>query len=143
MIQKTIEVMSYQEILDYLPDIDCELKCADACGTLSISDFEENQLMTKITKKKYGIEYVRLGTVEENRLKIIEHKTSHQPSCQCLAKCPYLTNNNLCGIHLDRPVICRLYGIVEDFKCKYGCTPDRYLKKDEAHRILRRLNQLK
>lgn len=37
--------------------------------------------------------------------------------------CPALTMLHQCGVYDVRPMICRLYGVVEGMRCTYGCMP--------------------
>lgn len=34
-------------------------------------------------------------------------------------KCPFLRTDHLCNIYENRPEICRLYGEIDELKCKY------------------------
>lgn len=34
-------------------------------------------------------------------------------------KCPFLRTDHLCNIYGNRPEICRLYGEIDELKCKY------------------------
>ena len=49
--------------------------------------------------------------------------------------CPYIMLNGKCEIYEKRPLMCRLYGAVEDLKCDKVKT-DNLLTKEEAHKIL-------
>ncbi len=53
-------------------------------------------------------------------------------------KCPYARDGK-CEIYEQRPLICRLYGAVEDVRltCPYGCKPEVKLTKAEADKIMR------
>lgn len=48
--------------------------------------------------------------------------------------CPALTEDLRCSIHENRPLICRLYGVVDQEKmiCPHGCVPERWVKHDEV-----------
>ena len=37
--------------------------------------------------------------------------------------CPYVEDGK-CAIYRDRPIICRLFGTVEDLQCPHGCKPE-------------------
>ncbi len=50
--------------------------------------------------------------------------------------CPFYADG-ACTIHPVRPLICRLWGAVEDMRCPHGCTPERFLTRGEAEDLLR------
>ncbi len=43
-----------------------------------------------------------------------------------------------CGIHEARPLMCRLYGAVEDLRCPHGRGPLQLLSSEQGHEIVRR-----
>lgn len=43
----------------------------------------------------------------------------------------------LCSVYEDRPMLCRLWGLVEGMKCQWGCVPERYLTDREGREFLR------
>lgn len=51
--------------------------------------------------------------------------------------CPYSIQGK-CDIYDDRPLICRLYGTVEDLQCPHGVKPLRMLTAEEGREILKR-----
>lgn len=52
--------------------------------------------------------------------------------------CPVLSDG-LCSAHPARPMLCRLWGVVEGMECPHGCLPrPRYLTAAEGHEYLRR-----
>jgi Fe-S-cluster containining protein len=50
--------------------------------------------------------------------------------------CPYLGETG-CEIYEERPVMCRLFGVVEDLPCPHGCAPKVLMKPKEAREVLR------
>lgn len=51
--------------------------------------------------------------------------------------CEALTDAKRCAVYDVRPLICRLWGAVEDMPCPYGCTPEpRFLTTQEAMILL-------
>jgi hypothetical protein len=44
--------------------------------------------------------------------------------------CPALTAVGRCRIYSDRPMVCRLWGVVESMPCPYGCLPEGGLLSD-------------
>lgn len=49
--------------------------------------------------------------------------------------CPYLSKNG-CDIYEERPIMCRLFGAVEDLPCPHGCRPIGLMSSQQAHKIL-------
>jgi hypothetical protein len=47
-----------------------------------------------------------------------------------------------CTVYADRPLICRLFGAVEDLRCPFGCLPERLLTPAEGRRLLRAVKEL-
>lgn len=50
--------------------------------------------------------------------------------------CPWLNGFGTCSIHDDRPLMCRLWGVVENMRCPHGCTPTRMLTVAEGAAIV-------
>ena len=51
--------------------------------------------------------------------------------------------NKGCAIHAARPLMCRLFGTVEDLRCPHGRGPLVLLKPEEAHDLVRRYKRLR
>jgi|ERR1051326_7151292 Fe-S-cluster containining protein len=97
-----------------LPTIACQRKCHSACGPIFMSRVEWQRI---IKKKGY-----------EPRATSID--------------CPLLVSG-LCSVYNVRPMICRLWGIVESLPCPWGCKPQpRYLTHAEGHDFLLRAELL-
>lgn len=105
-----------------MPTVKCAGLCSAACGPIGLSGLE--------AKRIYKALGVHVG------LKFLTPKPERQV-------CPALDQEtNLCRCYDLRPVICRLYGVVERMKCPHGCVPERWVTDeeakaflDEAHRI--------
>jgi len=52
--------------------------------------------------------------------------------------CPYVGEKG-CDIYEERPLMCRLFGAVEDLKCPHGCAPLFFLNWRNAQEILRQV----
>ena len=50
--------------------------------------------------------------------------------------------DNKCSIYDKRPLICRLYGVVENMKCRFGCKPTRYLTNKEGVALVSAVKKL-
>ncbi len=52
--------------------------------------------------------------------------------------CPALTKDRRCSGYAGRPMLCRLYGMVDHprMRCPHGCEPTRWLSNEEAGKLL-------
>jgi hypothetical protein len=55
--------------------------------------------------------------------------------------CPY-SRTGKCEIYENRPLMCRLFGAVEDMQCHRGCGPEKYLTREEAFEILTKYQKM-
>jgi Fe-S-cluster containining protein len=100
-----------------LPRLDCQKKCQDSCrGTIHLSK----------------VEAVRL-----RELKVRPGGVPVQDYCPMF---DFMTG--LCRVHPQRPLVCRLWGLVEKMRCPWGCVPERWLNDEEARALLQELNEL-
>lgn len=98
-----------------LPEIRCRGLCWRSCGAVPMAAAEWDRLV------------VRVGRVP---LPVVVDETG--------AYCPLLTTARHCKAHDIRPMLCRLYGLVDDGKmhCEFGCVPDRWVTEEEAFELL-------
>ena len=50
--------------------------------------------------------------------------------------CPYLNSEQRCSVYEARPLICRLYGVVEGLPCPHDCISLRTLSNEEVEQLL-------
>lgn len=99
-----------------LPTLDCQKQCQECCGPIAMS----------------GIEWRR-----------IVQRLGYAPNGDDSLICPMLCRDSgLCRVYDIRPLICRLWGLVKDMACPFGCEPQRWLTDDEAHDYLRRVARI-
>ena len=91
-----------------LPRLDCQRHCQEACGPILMS----------------RIEWLRVLRQPGGRRTLRDALT-----------CPMLRRGG-CSVYAVRPLICRLYGLVERLRCPFGCVPERWLSDDEARTVL-------
>ena len=92
-----------------MPSIDCQMLCHPACGPIVMSRREHERLVGAHGPREAEADLV----------------------------CPYLgRESGLCGAYEVRPLICRLWGVVETMRCEWGCVPERYLTEAEAEALL-------
>lgn len=98
-----------QALYDRIPAIACCGACHDSCGPIETSVRER----------------VR-----------IERQAGRALTCGEGASCSMLTPDRRCSVYENRPLICRLWGVVESLPCPYGCKPERYLTNEEGYVLM-------
>lgn len=106
------------EIYDTIPELKCVSGCNECCGVIFWFRIEEENIRRYL--KEHNIEYRYAKSLSD--------------------KCPYFEDGR-CVIYPVRPVICRLYGVVENLRCKYVAAK-HYLKKKAAHQIIKEIEKM-
>jgi hypothetical protein len=88
-----------------LPKLDCQGYCFDSCGPIETSIRE------------------RARIIERARKPLTCNKGAD-------GLCSMLTDDHRCSIYDIRPMICRLWGLIERMPCPYGCRPEGGLLDD-------------
>lgn len=91
-----------------VPTIACQGLCHESCGPLVIDPPERERIIART-----GRNIPNLATT-----------------------CPALTMFGRCSVYADRPLLCRLWGVVESMPCPWGCRPERTLTDAEGHALL-------
>jgi Putative zinc- or iron-chelating domain len=106
-----------QAIYDRIPAIpDCQGKCWVSCGPLEMSQRERQRI------RQAG---VRITPPEQVR------------GMMSTFWCEALSGDGLCRVYAMRPLVCRLWGAVEDMPCPVGCRPvPRMLTSEEGMRLV-------
>lgn len=94
-----------------IPDVECKGLCITACRTrIDMSGLERERIERRIGRP----------------LPLAMSRVEGLP-------CPMLDHSR-CTIYGLRPVVCRLYGVVESMICPHGCLPPggRHFTDDEA-----------
>ncbi|MCU1494919.1 MAG: hypothetical protein JWO62_2683 [Acidimicrobiaceae bacterium] len=94
-----------RDIWSRLPELECKGLCQESCGPIDGTAVERNLL------KRRGVELVRPMTTVLSMLDGISDGT-----------CPALADGR-CSVYEDRPTICRLWGLVAEMPCEFGCVP--------------------
>lgn len=50
--------------------------------------------------------------------------------------CPMLTADQRCSVYELRPLVCRLWGMSEQMPCAWGCTPSRFVSRQETRELM-------
>lgn len=103
-----------KELYNALPDIDCQGKCHDSCGPVPTGEAEQENIT-----RKYSEDAIP-------------------------TPCSDMTCNQLdrdtkrCTIHEVRPLLCRLFGLVDNemMRCPYGCEPEFWLEEETARTLI-------
>lgn len=102
-----------------LPAIECQRECWRACGPIAMSHAEADQVSAHIAEFP-----LRLPMEGNDNL------------------CPALSLLGNCMIYEVRPLICRLYGLVQVLHCPHGCLPEQWVSNREARNLMERLESL-
>lgn len=98
-----------------LPKMECRGLCQESCGPIGMSAAEASSI-----RRKHG----SLPVMNEDL------------SCSALV-------GGRCSIYSDRPLICRLWGLVERMACPFGCLPEGgWLSDETAHAALSAVERL-
>lgn len=90
-----------------LPPLDCQGLCADSCGPIPAGTAERQ----------------RMERAAGRRLEAPEVLTPVDGVLEVCHECSMLKDGR-CAVYDARPMICRLWGLVEDMPCPYGCAPE-------------------
>lgn len=112
-----------REVYDGIPEIDCQGLCAISCGPIGCSTLESVIL---------GNQGVRLPRIHD-ALALVRKVGAYT--------CPALEHDR-CTVYADRPLICRLWGVVETMPCMFGCQPARWLTEAEGFELLAKVQHL-
>ena len=103
-------VSALETLYAALPSMACPGRCEQSCGVI---------VMTRL-------EWIR-----------IRRKLGYAPKGKPSLVCPLLKKGR-CSVYALRPLICRLYGMLQDQKmrCGYGCAAERFLTEEESNALL-------
>lgn len=105
------KVQALEALYAELPSIECQGLCGDSCHFIGMTSLERE----------------RIRRTSGHDITIID------------SPCPALDFMGRCSTYPQRPMICRLWGIVENMPCHYGCKPSpRYLTYEEGKEFLAR-----
>lgn len=119
-----------QHIYDRLPKIECQGLCGrdrheTCCGPIACTHLEAKLLDeyngTKTVWEDKGHGWLKMDIEALFPMMI----------------CPHLSLSGRCSAYAVRPLICRLWGVVEGLKCPWGCKPERYLTRAESYALLK------
>lgn len=107
--------MNFSLIYAAIPRIACKGKCQQYCGPITAYP-REAEHFEKMTGKEFP-----------DAFKVITSKTK---------TCPLLDPLGRCSVYQNRPIICRLWGVVPRMACPHGCVAERMLTEEESRALL-------
>lgn len=119
---------SLEEIYAAVPKIECRKRCFAACSFIPLHVAELKRITDNSKVSIETMEYM-----DDPDVKMI--KTVGDD------RCPLLIFNE-CSVYELRPLICRMYGVVESMRCQHGCVPERVLSNEEAGELIEAVHQL-
>lgn len=111
-----------------LPTIECQRKCALACGPIDMSNTERERIA------ELGVTIPVFTGAAAQRWADNEKIDT----CRALKPHPLMKNQGICGVYEVRPMICRLWGLTESMPCEWGCKPSRVMSDAEGFEYLSR-----
>jgi len=90
----------------YLPKVQCQGKCQEACGPVACSEAEA-AIMQRFAGRPLTFD-ARSG------------------------RCAYLNDHGRCDVYPVRPLVCRIFGASEKLPCIWGCKPSGRLLSERA-----------
>jgi Fe-S-cluster containining protein len=117
MSDKPAILRKLEAIYASLPTIECKKLCGFTnCGGVPFEKIERRNLADSGFERRRD-PYVRIGELT----------------------CTYLSKEGTCEIYAARPLICRLFGLVDVkiLRCPHGCVPSRWLTDLEAKQIMK------
>jgi Fe-S-cluster containining protein len=118
-----------REIYAKIPKLKCVKGCTECCGNPAEPVKKGYLPFTPLFWSRIEVENIR----EYLKKKGIKERLVVNP----LDPCPYIENGK-CLIHPARPLMCRLFGVVEDLKCPY-VKPKSYIKAEEATELIQKV----
>lgn len=109
------------KIYKKLPKLNCKGKCVASCSLIKIGDLERKRI-EKVVGKDHFIK-------DSDMLDFVQNNPPDTWICALLKE-------GKCTVYNIRPLICRLFGLVEKMRCPFGCVPDRWLSDNEARKFL-------
>lgn len=113
-------VKALEAVYAKLPKLNCQGKCQACCGPIGLTPVEHDRM------EERGRPLPMLSQFHDGAL--FSKKM----------QCPQLAGNGRCTVYAIRPMICRLWGVIESMKCPHGCVPEGgFLSDDEGHLLFR------
>lgn len=121
-----------ERIYARLPKIECKQKCQEACSFIIVTRAEKNVLTKKLGHNP-------TNKIDKHHHALFEPQNiqTAEPRCKLLDQC------GNCSVYDYRPLICRLFGVVKQMQCPFGCIPERWLTDKEAQALFKEIRSIK
>lgn len=103
--------MTIADIYAKIPNIVCRGLCHGSCGPVPATHDE-------------------IAAIEQRSIHV--YGVTKDSTCTMLAA-------GRCTVYEDRPLLCRLWGVIPSMACPWGCVPDRWLTDEEAGSLLKQM----
>lgn len=100
-----------------LPKLQCIGLCQNSCGPIVVSGLEWRRLAHRVG-------YEPFSSKRDNTCSLLDQQTGR------------------CTVYALRPTVCRLWGVVENMPCPFGCVPERKLTTEEGYRFLENADEI-
>lgn len=120
--------LSLGKIYGKIPELKCIEGCTECCGSTSSLE-EEGEYVYPFNRTLWSKIEAR-NIRKWLKKKGVKERLVKNP----LDPCPYIENGK-CLIYPVRPLMCRLFGVVDDLKCPY-VKPKFYLTSEEATKLI-------
>lgn len=107
----------------------CKGTCQESCGPIVIEGKEEQKVKEYCNRNNIQFHELKPPTKTEFISLLMKDDSD--------LVCPYLKEGR-CSIYSVRPMICKLWGVVESMKCMNGCVPEKgFLTDKEGISLMR------
>jgi hypothetical protein len=118
-----------QDLYDQIPDVECKGHCGrdrhdTCCGPIACTHLEA-ELLDNFMGITSPWEPGEPGYVRMEIEKLFP-----------TAICPHLGIDGRCLSYEVRPLICRLWGVIPQLRCPWGCKPKKLLSSEQAGKLL-------
>jgi Fe-S-cluster containining protein len=116
-----------RKLYERIPEhaLTCRGLCHDSCGTIAFSQAEARHIAYRHGSPPMANGFTRGGFRESDDI-----------------MCDKLTPTKRCSIYEDRPMICRVYGLLRRMRCPHGCVPSEWMSDDDVVNLLLELDAI-
>lgn len=97
----------------------CRGLCHDSCGAIGYSEAEARHIAYQHGSPPLANGFTRGEFTQPDDI-----------------MCDKLTPTKRCSIYEDRPLICRVYGLLRALRCTHGCVPSEWMSDDDVASLL-------
>ena len=126
----TARLAAIDAITAKIPAFECVPGCAECCGPVIMTRLEWRRVVKVM--EDHALSERQLAKKADEELKSGNYG------------CPMLAPGNRCGCYEARPLICRLFGVVDTPRlvCPYGKAPEVKLTREQADAMIDAVERL-